>query len=253
MVQFIKVVDHGEEFLIPLLVAGKGASKEEKRLAGEQAKTAGMQAEFFKVMQDSYKEQFAGQKAILEMLTKTWEPILAAGPGQEGFTQAEKTAINTQISEGTGREYAKASKAMREEMAARGGPNGMAGSAVPSGADEQILAGIAQQGAEKSADLRTQTVKENFARGHDTWLKASSVLGNAAGLYNAAGFAGESTSAGNAAMQGAGQATSAAKDAARGWSGWGTIGGIVGGAAGSFLGPMGTSMGSSIGKKMGGG
>src|ERR1035437_8537594 len=98
-----------------------GSSSEEKSAYAGQAALSQQQAQFYQTLQDSYQKQFAGQSAILDALKTAWSPILAAGPGQKGFTTEQETALRTQATEGTASEYAKAATATKEGMAARGG------------------------------------------------------------------------------------------------------------------------------------
>jgi len=181
----------------------------------------------------------------LSSLTKAFTPILAAGPGQEGFSAQELSTLRNQVSQGTANDYAQAITGVKQQLASRGGGDTF----LPSGADAQILTQVATAAAQEKANQDLGITREDYAVGRQNWLTASNVLGSTAGLYNPTGFAGSANTAGNDAF---GSATEINKENQAG-SPWGAIGGILGGVAGSFLGPIGASIGSNIGASIGGG
>src|SRR6185312_7715195 len=85
--------------------------------SAEQRDTYQAQSEFLKTLTAAYNQQFAGQQAILGELTKTFEPILAQGPSQEGFSAGELADLNTQATQEVGGNYASLQKALANREA----------------------------------------------------------------------------------------------------------------------------------------
>src|SRR5579884_3939285 len=89
------------------------------------------QADFYRQMTQEYTTVFGEDQGILSSLTKTFEPILEAGPNQKGFSDAERNDLNSQAIEGTAKNYAAADRALKEDQAAEGGGDTVA----PTGTD----------------------------------------------------------------------------------------------------------------------
>lgn len=199
-----------------------GATHEQKDLEAQQAN-------FYKTLQASYSTAFGASTAILDTLTKSFQPILAAGIGQEGFTPEEKQARLTQATEGTAADYRKAGEAMNENIAAAGGGNEF----LPFGGATQAREELAASGAAEQASAENQIEQENFATGRENYLTAAQILGGVANQYNPAGFASAATGAGSAA----GQTADSIANAGNAWMGalGGLTGSVVGGwASGGF-------------------
>ncbi len=206
-----------------------GATAEQKDLAKKQA-------QFFDTMTQQQNQQFAGQTAILDSLRRVQQPIVEAGPNQEGFNQATKNILNTQAIEGTANEYKKVSQARREQMAARG-------DVVPSGVDEKQLNEIATAGAQDAATKRLQIAQANYDRGWTNFNNASAAMSGNAQIYNPIGTSGAATGAGGLASQSADTVQKA--NAAGSWGS--VLGGIVGGGLQAFTGGFGGALGKAVG------
>lgn len=228
---FRLISEEGFDYIGPIADC-KGASKDEKAMATSQRA-------FYTTLTESYKTQFAGQASILNALQAAWEPILAAGPGQEGFTPAQKTALLTQATEGTAAEFQKAKIATKGEMATRGGGT----ERLPSGYDEKVLRDITSAEAATQAGQRLGIQQASWERGYQNWLGATSALSGTASIYQPVGFAGEATLAGKLASE-------STKTASR--SGWAATGGALGGIAAAFAGGLGEAVGGGGGKGGGG-
>ena len=186
------------------------------------------QMNFYNTLSQDYSTQFADQHNILTALTSADNPIVAAGPNQYGFSKPEDTALRTQAEEGTAQSFAQASKALGEQNAAAGGGNVAIGSGAQQQEKEQLSSATAQQ--QSAEDLGITTA--GYQQGYNQWLAAGSALGNTAGMYNPAGFAGQATGAGGAAGTTANQIEQANAAA----SPFGVIGGILGGGLSAALG-----------------
>jgi len=213
------------------------ASSAEKNLQKEQA-------DFYKMLTQDYAKQFAGQTAILKALNTVFEPILAAGPGQYGFSTQEDVSLRTTASDINARQFQNAQTALNENLASRGGGNIF----IPSGATAQLESGLLTSEAETEAASQNAITQAGYNVGRQNFLTASGVLSGNAGLMNPTSYAGVANPAGSAAF-------SSANIIQQQNSAWeGQLGGILGGVAGSVLGgPIGGAIGSSIGGGGGGG
>jgi hypothetical protein len=187
------------------------------------------QSDFYKMMTQQYQTIFGQDQAITGALTSAFTPILQAGPGQQGFSAAQDTAMRTQNTETVATDYAQAQRATAQILAAKGGGNTM----LPSSTTANILAGNANAAAATRAQGENQITQANYAQGYQNWQTAANVLGSTAGLLNPTGFAGATTGAGGAAS------TSATALAASQFAPWGAamgaLGSVGGMAAGGYL------------------
>ena len=109
-----------------------GPSQEQKNLEAEQAS-------FTATLQQDYAQTFAANQEILSTLNSVLQPIVQAGPNQQGFSAQENSALNSQAINSTAQGYQQTADALgRQENAAGGGT-----SFLPSGVNAQINAGVA--------------------------------------------------------------------------------------------------------------
>lgn len=203
------------------VVLCKGASQEQTSLGNSQ------QA-FYDQMTKDYSQQFANQNAILGTLTTTLNPIIAAGPNQYGFNKEQENVLNSQAIQGTGQEYAKAAKALNENIASAGGGDEY----LPSGVAKQQQANVAVAGANQASDQLLNVKKAGYDQGYQTYESAISQLGGVAGMYNPNGVAGGANSAGSDA----GSTLNQIQQANQAANPFNAILGAVGGAASAYLG-----------------
>lgn len=205
-----------------------GSSGAQKTISAEQLK-------FFQEMQGSYATVFAGQEAILGSLNEALTPILQAGLGQQGFSPQEAAAISTQIGQGVGANYAKASQRLNTQLGAEGGGNEF----LPSGAADQLRETLAQSAAQTMSNEQLASTVQNYQQGRQNFFGAEGALSQAAGIYNPTGYAGQSTGAGNAAF------TSATDIYNQGNAWVGALGGAIGGGVSAFTGQLGKGLGQA--------
>ena len=161
----------------------------------QQNQTYQAQAAFMQTLTQAYQQQFAGQNAILSELTKTFEPILQAGPSQEGFSAGEKAALNTQATEGVAQNYQSLQKSLANQQAAQGGGNDF----IPSGQSAAIQAELGTSAARQLSGEENAIELANYQTGRQTFSQAAGALGGVAGQMNPLGYAGATTGAGEAA------------------------------------------------------
>jgi hypothetical protein len=202
-----------------------GASQQQNQISDEEK-------QFYETLTQQYNTVFGQNQAITGALTSTFQPILAAGPGQSGFTPSETNALQTQNIENVATDYAQAQKATADVLAARGGGNTF----LPSSVDANLIARNANLAAQSRAQGQNQITQANYAQGNQNFLTAANVLGSTAGLLNPTGYAGSATNAGNSAANEANAITTQNNSL---WNSViGSLGGIAGQAASGFTGGL---------------
>lgn len=172
-----------------------GATKEQTQIQGEQ-----LQA--YQQAQQMMQEEYGHQQAIYAPMAKQFGSIFALGPGQEGFTPAEKAAYETQIVEGTGKNYANAARAVNQRLAAEN-PMGM-----PSGAADQMRLSTALSSAQEKTNEELGVTEANYATGRQQWQQAATGLFDIAAGENPLGYENAATSSGTAVANTANQIAS---------------------------------------------
>lgn len=190
-----------------------------------------IQTEQIQQMQDydnMMKQQYAGQQQIYGQVNSVLQPILQAGPNQEGFSSAEKENLNAQAVEGTAENYKDAAQAVGGQLAAEGGGN----VPITTGGGAEIKAEIAQSAAQTQSSEESQIQQADYSQGFNEFQNAENEeMGVAAG-ENPLGWAGATTSAGSAASSTANQIATENNS----WinAALGAAGAIGGGLAGDF-------------------
>lgn len=197
--------------------------------SGEQKALSASQTNFFQTLTDHYQTVFGEQQGVLSSLTDSFKPILERGPNGRGFSDAERSTLETQAGESTARGYAKAKQALGEAEAARGG-----NAYIPSGADDQRDAELASSAESERANLDQRITLADYDEGHRQYDAAASGLLGVAGLESPTAAAGAATGAGSAASE---TANEIAQEDNSVWQGVvGAIGGIAGQAVGGWAG-----------------
>lgn len=150
-----------------------GPSGSEKSLAsGEES--------FSTSLQGAFNTRLGQQSATLANLNRTLNPILAAGPNQEGFSAPEKAALNTQAINTTAGNYANAARAAGNRAAANNGSS----SGLQTGGEQQIQGDIAAQGASQLSSEQEGITEADYATGRQEYNTALSGTESLAGLEN---------------------------------------------------------------------
>jgi hypothetical protein len=153
------------------------------------------QQEFFSTLTSEATQTYGEDQGILSQLTSAYEPILARGPNQQGFSTSEVQDLNAQAVEGTAENYSAAAKATNENLASEGGGN----NPLPTGAQTQLKSEVAQSAAQEESREESQIQGANYAQGNAEFNQASNALLGTSGQINPLGYAGSATGAGNAA------------------------------------------------------
>jgi hypothetical protein len=167
----------------------------------QQTQISDAQQQMYQTLNSSYQTAFGQSQTITNALTAQFQPILAAGPGQQGFSAAENQSLNTSASENIAQNYAAAQKATAQVLAARGGGNTL----LPDSISANLTAQNANQAAQQRSQAQNTITQANYAQGYQNWANAASVLSNTAGLLNPNAYASSATGAGTAAANTANQ------------------------------------------------
>jgi len=165
-----------------------GASSQQKDLYATQDA-------FYKQMIAQQTQTFGANQAILQSLTKSFQPILEAGINQEGFSPAELQNLESQAVTGTGQNYAKAAQALAVQQGNQGGGNVY----IPTGAKMQQQQQLATSAAQNESGIQSGILSQDYATGRQNYLEAANILGGVAGQYNPTGYAGAANQGGSAA------------------------------------------------------
>ena len=169
--------------------------------SSSQKELAAGELNFSQLLQGNYAQNFGAQSAELSKLNNTFTPIVEAGPDQQGWGPQEAAAVNTQIGEGVGNNYAKATQSLNANLSAQGGGNEF----LPSGASAQLKSQLATAGANQMSQEQLGATEANYAQGRTNYNQATAGLQALQGDYNPNALAGETTSATQGAYQDATQ------------------------------------------------
>jgi hypothetical protein len=148
----------------------------------------------------AFGQRFQNQNDLISQLNSSLSPILAAGPGQQGYTPQEAAAISTATINSNAAANRNARQAAQTTLAGRGDGSGLA-----SGVDKQILGSIASSSANNLANQQTANTVANYEKGNQNYWRAQGAVNSLAGLENPEAFGSEAISGSNAAFADANQ------------------------------------------------
>ena len=157
-----------------------GPSHQEEAIAGQQQSLSTL-------LSSDFSQRFDQQSEALQNLSNMLTPIAEAGPDQAGFGANELAALGTQVGEGVGANYAKASQALNTTLAARGGGSEV----LPTGASAALKGTLASSAANELSRQQTQITEANYATGRQNWQQATAGLNALAGEFNPGQFSGQ--------------------------------------------------------------
>ena len=188
------------------------------------------EADFYKNQIQAYNTAYSNFSAIQNTLNAQFDPILKKGPGQMGYTPEELAALNTQASEGTGRNYNQAQRALQENIAAQGG--GTSPVNITSGPAQQLKEQMASQAAREASNEQLGITTSGYDIGRQMWGQAVQGEEALAAGWNPNSFSSSTVNAGSAA---ASEANTIAQQQNAIWgSVLGALGGVAGSAAGGW-------------------
>lgn len=183
------------------------------------------QQSFYSTMINQAQQVFGNSSQVFSNLMSTFQPVVAAGPSQQGFSPTELSALNSQAITGVGQGYNNAKEAVGDQLAAQGG-----GTAVlPGGAGVGVRDSLAENAANQTSSELNQISQANYSTGRQNYLNAVQGEMAAPGVFGTAGsYAGEATGAGNSAANTANQIASQQNSWVQAVTG--ALGGIAGAA-----------------------
>ena len=200
------------------VVLCKGASAAENAAA---ASTASLNA----TIQQSMQTMFANQQNVVQAINNAFEPILQAGPSQQGFSPQELAAQKTSVIENNAQQFANAERATQGAFASRGGGNEV----LPSGVEAQVEGSLAADTAAKTAAGLTNVDIANWATGRQNFQNAAGIESGVMSSQGIGQIAGTAVQGSENAFSQQSKITEE-NDAA---SPWAMVGGILGSVAGS--------------------
>lgn len=204
---------------------GCGADSDQKQISQQQQQN-------FQTLNNQAGQVFGAGSQVFKDLTSSFEPVLAAGEDQSGFSAAQLANLKSQAITNTGVATRNAQQAAGERGSAQGGGTTI----LPNGAQMGQNAAIAEAGSNQTAGELSNINLQNAELGRQNWMNAAGVLSGAPGVFNAAtGAAGASTTAGSDAFNSA----TGVNNANNAWVG--DVAGVLGDAAGigaKFINPL---------------
>jgi len=165
-----------------------GATQAQQQLEGEQAA-------FYQQATSEAATAFAETQQLQQQVKAIYDPILAGGPSQEGFSQAEKDVLNAQAVEGTAESYKSASAALGAKIGAAGGGD------IPgiTGSGAQLEEELAASSAGTQSQEESQILQADYATGRQNFENATNAELSVAGQLNPTAYNNAATGAGGAA------------------------------------------------------
>jgi hypothetical protein len=148
--------------------------------SSQQEGLAAQEASFSNLLQANYAQNFGAQSQVLQNLNNIFTPIAQAGPDQQGYGPQQLAALNTEIGEGVGQNYSKASQALNTQFATQGGGNEF----LPTGAQAALKSQLATSAANEMSNEQLSVTNANYNQGRQNWQNATAGLGALAQEYN---------------------------------------------------------------------
>jgi hypothetical protein len=167
-------------------------------MCGSTAAQGQLQAEqmaFYQQGMDESKIAFAESQQLQQQVKAVYDPILAAGPNQYGFSPGEEATLESQAIEGTAKNFRQSSQALKAQIAGEGGGN------VPglTGSQEQLQAELNAASTGEQSREQTQIKEAGYAQGHQLFTEATGAEMGISGQLNPTAFESAATSSGKAA------------------------------------------------------
>lgn len=169
--------------------------------SSEQLQLQQEQMDFYKAGQAHADATFKEQQGLLKQMQAVYSPILSKGPGQRGFSDAERNELNAQTVQGTATNYGHAARAVGEQVATRGGGD----NPLPSGSEAELKQQVAMSAAEEQSREQGQIISADYAEGRQNFSEAGRNLLSASGQMAPSEYYRAATEAGSSAENTANQ------------------------------------------------
>lgn len=164
---------------------------------GAQTELQNEQMQFYRQATQEASTAFSEQQALLKNLQDVYNPILAKGPNQEGFSDAELKDLNATAIDQTAQNYKGAAKAVNEQLAAEGGGD----LAITTGGQAQLKAEVAASSAAQESAEEGQIKQADYAQGYDEFKQATQALSVASGQLSPVSYNSAANDSGSAASK----------------------------------------------------
>ena len=193
------------------------------------------QAAFTNTLQQAFKANNAKQQGQLDFLNKTLQDAIT---NPQGYSPATLAALRTQATESAAQNNKNVLQAVNEKNATQAGGDP---SALPSGVQQQIQAGVESAIANNESNQQLGITQQNGQLQQENLWRAVQGEEGVSGLENPEGMASGTNSAAGT-VGGLSQAVTQANG-----PGWGSIlGGVVGAGVSGLSGGLGTAIGKKI-------
>ncbi len=155
--------------------------------SSQETAIAGQQQDLSTLLSSNFSQRFGQQSAVLQNLNNMLTPISQAGPDQQGFGASELAALGTQAAEGVGANYSKATQALQNTLAARGGGSEV----LPTGARAALQGTLASSAADQMSKEQLGITEANYATGRQNWKEATAGLSALANQYDTTALSGQ--------------------------------------------------------------
>lgn len=188
------------------------------------------EAAFYQKQIDAYDTAYKNFSDINKVLKAQFEPILAKGPGQMGYTPEELTALRTQAGEGTAQGFSSAQRALQQRLATQGG--GTSNVNITSGGSRDIQQQLAAATAAEQSKENLGITTAGYDVGRQMYAGAVQGEQGLAAGWNPNAFSSSTVNAGSAY---ASEANTIAQQQNQMWGSiLGALGGVAGQAAGGW-------------------
>jgi hypothetical protein len=124
------------------------------------------ESSFMQDYADAFNTRQASQTSLLNTINNTLNPILQAGPNQQGFSAPELASYDTEALDTTGANYANAERALQTNQSAAGD------STVESGVQQQQKGALASEAAGTTSNEELGITEANYAQGRRNFENA---------------------------------------------------------------------------------
>jgi hypothetical protein len=127
----------------------------------------------------NYSQLYGEQQDVFSKLNAAYSPIIAAGPGQQGFTSPVLAALNTQAINSASAANRNARQSVADYGAGRGNSSGLV-----SGVQKQLQGEVASASANQLATAQNAITQANYNLGRQNYYTALGGLSSLGGLEN---------------------------------------------------------------------
>lgn len=142
------------------LMGGGGPSREMKENSAQQQSLAN-------TFMANYSQLYGENQEVLGQLKRSLTPLIAAGPGQQGFTSPVLAALNSQAINGAGAANRNARQAVANFGAGRASDSGLT-----SGVQKQLEASVASNSSNQLANAQNEITQKNYETGRQNYFSA---------------------------------------------------------------------------------